>query len=259
MANSEIRVGRVSSVNYEAGMARVTYRDKDDSVSAEFPILTNNDEYRMPQVGQEVIVAHMSNGSSRGAIIGSIWNKKYGPFESGKDLYRKELSRKKDAAYIRYTDETGEYLIKAANLHLNGVNSTILDGPKLEIGANISMLLQTEKLNINVPEVCLTAGENDMVEVSIKADANINMEENFLETVILKAALELIENLELKAGTDIKVEAGEQIELSAETALKLSGGEQAEVSSGGSLILSDDTYNVTLTEIMERLEALEGR
>ena len=71
MANSEIRVGRVSAVNYDKGMIRVTYRDKDDSVTGEFPMLTNNDEYRMPKVGQDVLVAHLSNGSSRGAIIGT--------------------------------------------------------------------------------------------------------------------------------------------------------------------------------------------
>lgn len=257
MANSEIRVGRVSSVNYETGMLRVTYRDKDDSVTSEFPMVTNNDEYRMPQIGQDVVVMHMSNGSSRGAVIGSIWNKKYAPYEAGKDLYRKELSRKKDAAYIRYSDKTGEYLLKVANLHLNGVNRTILDGPKLEIGANISVLLQTEKLNVDVPKICVTAGDGDRVEIGVEADASINMQENCLEAVILKAALELVENLELKAGTDVKAEAGENMELSAEASLRLSGGEQTEILAGDSLVLSDGTYHVTLKEIMERLEALE--
>ena len=72
-------------------MIRVTYHDKDDSVTAEYPLLTNNDEYIMPEVGQDVIVTHLSNGSSRGAIIGTLWNKKHIPHETGKGLYRKEL------------------------------------------------------------------------------------------------------------------------------------------------------------------------
>ena len=258
MANSEIRVGRVSSVNYESGMARVTYRDKDESVTCEFPILTNNDEYRMPQAGQDVLVAHLSNGSSRGAIIGTLWNKKYVPYETGQELYRKELSRKKDAAYVRYSDETGEYLVKVANLHLNGVNKTVLDGPRLEIGANISILLESDYLKVDIPEVRVAAGESDCVEVSVEVDASIRMPENFLEAVLLKAAVELMENLELKAGTDINVEAGEQIELNSASTLIVSGGEQVDISSGGSLLLSDDTYSTTLKEIMERLGALEG-
>ena len=65
MANSEIRVGRVSSVNYETGMARITYWDKDETVTSEFPMLNYNNEYRMPEAGRDVIVAHLSNGTSR--------------------------------------------------------------------------------------------------------------------------------------------------------------------------------------------------
>lgn len=61
MANSEIRIGRVSSINYETGMARVTYRDKDETVTTEFPMLNFNDEYRMPKVGQDVIVEDEDN------------------------------------------------------------------------------------------------------------------------------------------------------------------------------------------------------
>ena len=258
MANSEIRVGRVSSINYEAGMARVAYRDKDNTVTGEFPILTNNDEYRMPRVGQDVVVAHMSNGSSRGAIIGTLWNKKYIPFEAGKELYRKELSRKKDAAYIRYSDETGEYLVKVANLHLNGVNKTILDGPKLEIAANISILLQSDYLNVDVPEVLVTPGESERVEIGVEADVGFRMAEYVLEAVIMRAALELVEDLDLKAGTDIKAEAGEQMELRAGAGMKVSGEERVEVSSGGELVLSDGRYRTTLTEIMEKLEGLGG-
>ena len=122
MANSEIRVGRVSSVNYETGMARITYWDKDETVTSEFPMLNYNNEYRMPEVGQDVMVAHLSNGTSRGVILGTLWNERYAPLETGAALYRKDFSRKKDAAYVKYDDKLGEYLIKVANLHLNGVS-----------------------------------------------------------------------------------------------------------------------------------------
>ncbi len=242
MADSEIRVGRISSVNYETGMARVTYRDKDETVTSEFPIITNNDEYRMPQIGQDVLVAHLSNGSSRGAIIGTLWNQKYSPHETGDKLYRKDLSREKDAAYVRYSDETGEYLIKTANLHLNGVNKTILDGPVLEIGANISMLMQSDVIQMDMGEFLVTGGESNAVNARIKTDVEIDQKENVLKMMILKADLELIEGLEVEAEENIKMKAGDKVE----------------ISSSGSLSLSDATYQTTLTEIMERLEALEG-
>lgn len=258
MADSEIRVGRVSSINYEAGMARVTYRDKDETVTSEFSLTTNNEEYKMPEIGQDVLVAHLSNGSSRGVIVGTLWNKKNIPRESGKGLYRKDLSREKDAAYIRYSDETGEYLLKVANLHLNGVNKTTLDGPEVEIAANISILLQSEQINLDVEELIVTGGEVGAVNANVKADVNIIQEENPLKCIILKAAVELLESLNIKTGTDIGLEAEGKMECSATSAMKIHGGESAEISTGGSLRLSDGNYSVTLAEIMERLEALGG-
>lgn len=242
MADSEIRIGKVSSVDYEKGMMRVTYKDKDESVTVDFPMLNYNDEYRMPKVGQQVAVAHLSNGSSRGVILGEIWNQRNMPHETGENIYRKDLSRKKNAAYIRYDDKTGEYLIKVANLHLNGINKTVLDGPELEIAANISILLQTDEMRMDFPVLILTAGEEEEFRGEIKTDVKIDQEGNKLESLILKAVLEFVEYLGIKAGTEIKVEAGNDIEVSAGKALRLKDGK----------------YDTTLTEIMEKLEALGG-
>ncbi len=253
MSDSEIRVGRISSVNYDSGMARVTYRDKGDSVTSEFSLITNNDEYRMPEVGQSVLVSHLSNGSSRGVVIGTLWNKKHIPNETGKEIYRKELSRDKNAAYVRYSDETGEYLVKAANLHLNGVNKTMLDGPELEIAANISILLQSECMHVDISELHITGYENGAVSAEIKTDVNIHQEENSLEAVIKKAALELIENLVIKAAEDIHVETDSGMDVSASSGMKISAGGDVEIASGQTLRLSDGTYSVTLAEIMEKL------
>lgn len=242
MADSEIRIGKVSSVDYEKGMMQVTYRDKDESVTVDFAMLNYNDEYRMPRIGQQVAVAHMSNGSSRGVVLGEIWNQKNLPHETGEKLYRKDLSRGKNSAYIRYDDDSGEYLVKTANLHLNGVNKTILDGPELEIAANISVLLQTDAIHMDFLELLLTAGESDEMHGKIEADVRIDQEANKLEALVLKALLEFVEELKIKAGTEIKVEAEEKIE----------------ISSGGELRLKDEKYDTTLTEIMDKLKALGG-
>lgn len=242
MANSEIRFGKVSSVDYESGMVRVTYKDKDDSVTMPFAMLNYNDEYRMPKVGEQIAVAHLSNGSSRGIVLGTQWNRKNRPRETGAGLYRKDLSRKKDAAYIRYDEKTGEYLVKVANLHLNGVNKTVLDGPELEIAANISVLLQTDEMHMDFPELVVTAGDAEALHTEINTDIAIEQEDNRLEALILKVVLDLVENLVLKAGTDIEVTAEDNVKISA----------------GNELHLKDKKYDVTLSEIMERLEALGG-
>lgn len=242
MANSEIRIGKVSSVDHEKGMMRVTYRDKDESVTVDFAMLNYNDEYRMPYVGQQVAVAHMSNGSSRGIVLGEIWNRKNLPHEAGKDLYRKDLSRKKDAAYIRYDDDSGEYLVKAANLHLNGVNKTILDGPELELAANLSILMQSDEVHMDYPDLVITSGEAEVLHSNVETDVRVDQEKNKLEVLILKTLLELVEDLKIKAGTEIKIEAEEKIE----------------IASAGELRLKDEKYDTTLTEIMDKIKALGG-
>lgn len=258
MANSEIRVGRVSSVNYETGMARITYWDKDETVTSEFPMLNYNNEYRMPEVGQDVMVAHLSNGTSRGVILGTLWNERYAPLETGAALYRKDFSREKDAAYVRYDDKLGEYLIKVANLHLNGVNTTILDGPKVEISANLSILLQTERWDVEASEVQVTAGEADAVNLTVKTDVALNQEENGLEATILKVALKLLESLEIEAQESVSIKGQEGVELQSESKAEIMAGDEVTISSGGNLNLSDGEYSTTLKEIMERLEKLEG-
>lgn len=260
MADSEIRIGKVSSVDYEAGMARVTYRDKDDSVTMNLATANFNDEYRMPEPGQDVIVAHLSNGSSRAVLLGTVWNKKNIPVESGRDLYRKDLSRRKDAAYVRYSDKTGEYLVKAANVHINGVNETILDGPKVEIAANISIFVQTEKMKVDLSELEITGGEQDKVSAKIRTDVTIDQKENDLEGVVLKALFEIVEDLKVQAGMGIEVEAEKSVGIKAGTDMsitgetsRLSGKSSVTISSGGTLRFSDGQHSITLAEIIERL------
>ena len=60
---NEIRLGKVSSVNYAAGMVRVVYHEKDDSVTREIPMLS--DEYNMPAPGDMVLVLQASRRCRR--------------------------------------------------------------------------------------------------------------------------------------------------------------------------------------------------
>ena len=56
MAEKHIRIGKISKIDYENGMAEVTYPDMDNAVTAPFPILSLNDEYKAPLIGEEVLV-----------------------------------------------------------------------------------------------------------------------------------------------------------------------------------------------------------
>lgn len=72
MANEIFRVGKVSSIDYAAGLVRVVYPDKDNSVTAPLPMLCT--EYNMPKVGDPVMVLHLSNGTEAGLVLGRYWS-----------------------------------------------------------------------------------------------------------------------------------------------------------------------------------------
>lgn len=225
-----IRKGRVSSVNYDTGMIRVTYRDRDGAVTAEMPMLNNNMEYSMPAIGQDVLVAHLSNGSSRGVVLGPIWNQENTPAEARKDLYRKDFSSRKGVAYIEYDDRTGEYQIKAANLILDGVNKTELQGPHVLIAANIDIQVEAAELHFQVESIKITG------------DMDVDGAGGAVKAVLAGFGLKTEETITWDAGED----------------LGLSSASDVNIQAAGNLKFKDAEYETTLKEIMDRLKALDG-
>lgn len=102
MAERLIRIGRVSSVDYENGMVSVTYPDLDDATTDAFPVFSFTDEYKMPGIGQDVLVLHLSNGQTAGIVMGKLWNRQNIPPNPGENVFRKELGRFYGEAYIEY-------------------------------------------------------------------------------------------------------------------------------------------------------------
>lgn len=77
---STIRVGRVSSIDYESGTYEVTYADRGRTVTQRMNAVSNG-EYKMPRVGQMVSVFHTSNGTAAGTTMGTVWNRSNKPAE----------------------------------------------------------------------------------------------------------------------------------------------------------------------------------
>lgn len=104
-----IRIGRISSLNYPAGTARVTYSDRDEAVTAEIPMLSL--EYRMPNVGDLVLVLHLPNGSTAGLLLGRYWNDTNVPPESGKGLWRKDVSDTQ-RCFFKWDEQAGKLTVR---------------------------------------------------------------------------------------------------------------------------------------------------
>ena len=112
MERNEIRIGRVSSVNKKDGTCRVVYKDKDNAVTMELPLFCFTGEYRYPEIDSLVLVAHLSNGSAAGIVMGGFWSDEKRPADRTAD-WRKELS---DDAYMALKD--GTLTIKADKIKL---------------------------------------------------------------------------------------------------------------------------------------------
>ena len=98
--SAEIRVGKVSSIDYPSGMIRVTYPDMDDDVTRPIPLFSS--EYAMPPVGALVAVVHLSNGAEAGVVLGRPWSAKLTPPEGFEGLYRKDFDLTPGQCYFRY-------------------------------------------------------------------------------------------------------------------------------------------------------------
>jgi len=122
-----IRIGKISTINYSAGTVRVVYKDRDDNVTKELPMLSF--EYHMPKIDDLVLILHLSNGTEAGVVLGRFWTNKNVPAEGYEGLFRKELGNTQGNCFVRYDENTGELSIEsngdikikaAGNITING-------------------------------------------------------------------------------------------------------------------------------------------
>lgn len=101
--SQEIRIGKISTVDYATGMVRVVYTDRDGAVTRPLPLLSH--EYAMPAVGDQVLVLHLSNGTVAGMVMGRPWSDQNAPPEGAEGLYRKDFDASPGVAMLRYMEQ----------------------------------------------------------------------------------------------------------------------------------------------------------
>lgn len=111
-----MKIGKISSIDYDHGMVRVTYPDRGNSVSPPMPMLS--EVYHMPQVGDLVLVAGLSN-SGAGVVLGKFWTKENQPATSGKGVFCHQLGSENGQAVISYDGSVLSITTKGS-LTLNG-------------------------------------------------------------------------------------------------------------------------------------------
>lgn len=109
-----LRVGKVTNVYPDTGKVKVLYEDSNNT-SMPLSMLTMNNEYSMPAVGDRVLTIHMENGSSKGFVLGTYYGGGTKPTASSG--YRKDLG---GGAYV--SCKNGKYLLKASNVTIQADN-----------------------------------------------------------------------------------------------------------------------------------------
>jgi len=153
-----LRIGKISAIDYPNGKANVTYEDLNDSTTAYFSFLAW--QYWMPKEGDQVLVAHLSNGTCAAVILGPVWHDGHRPPEGQEELYRKDYNRKYGDAYQRYDHKaqeykeviTGTYTIEATKDFTLSVNGTTTIKAKadgsIEITAPAGIKITTSQIDV---------------------------------------------------------------------------------------------------------------
>lgn len=177
--SSEVRLGNVSSIDYENGLCEVTYPDRDDTVTEMVPVLSNR-EYRMPEVDDLVVVLHPGDSPEDAVILGTIWNEKIKPAEGKEKVFRKEYCNEDGKAYRKFDANAkelldfvdGKKILKAKSLEVKVGGTTVtisesgsvkVDSPAgIEIKASGELKLSATTLTASAATVNITGGGGDV-------------------------------------------------------------------------------------------------
>lgn len=149
--SSEVRLGNVSSIDYENGLCEVTYPDRDDTVTEMAPFLSRR-EYMMPEVDDLVVVLHPGDSPEDAVVLGTIWNEKIKPAEGKKKIFRKEYCNEDGKAYRKFDADAkelldfvdGKKILKAKSLEvkIGSATVTISEGGNVKITSPASITMQ---------------------------------------------------------------------------------------------------------------------
>lgn len=180
-----IRVGKVTQVFPRTGKIKVMYEDENNA-SLQLSMLTMNQEYLMPQVGNKVVTMHMENGSSKGFVLGTYYGGGMQP--KANSGYRKDFG---GGAYVTcingaYRLSTGSADISGGGAKLSLKEEASLSGSEVQISSAASS--EDEESGEEVADVYLKITED---EAELKAVAKIVITSDTEAYLILDSESEL--------------------------------------------------------------------
>lgn len=157
-----IRIGQVSSIDYDKNLIKVTYPDMDDAVTDDLPYFSFSDEYKMPGIGEDVLVVHLSTGSAGAVCLGKYWNEDNEPKKKGKDVWRKELALEAEEAYMQYCHDDREYKFYVDGKVLDDIQEgvKVKAKEKIEVECKGGILIESSKpIEVKAPSITFVTNQ----------------------------------------------------------------------------------------------------
>lgn len=216
-----MRIGKVTNIYPSTGKIKVMYEDE-GSASLPLSMLTMNQEYSMPAVGDRVVTMHMENGSSKGFVMGTYYGGGMQPKANAG--YRKDFG---SGAYA--TCRGGAYILSAGSVSIKGGNraSVSAGGAAVSLNGDASMIGTTVVIGS-------AAASEDEDSGKIEPDVYLKITEE-------EAELKAVAKISIEAETDISIRAQNIMVEAEEITLKCSYGE------------------ITVEDLMKRLERIEDQ
>ena len=163
-----IRIGRVTSVYPSEGRVKVAYEDSRSS-SLPLAMMTMNNEYSLPKVGDRVVTVHMDNGSSKGFVLGTYFGG--GSQPKANSGYRKDFS---DGCYVICNG--GVYNLNGADIKLQGRGAAVLLAENASVTGLEAVLGSALSEEEGVDPDSYFKATSDNAEVKGKTEAKIEAE-----------------------------------------------------------------------------------
>ncbi len=177
-----IRIGEVSSVDYAKGTARVAFDDYDRVISYDLPVLQpntfNNKDYRMPDIGEDVLCIFLPNGTVEGFIVGSFYAGEVTPPESSGDFRTVKFS---DGTIIKYDRAKHELTAQIEQTKIVANRENVLVNVPKEIivttAGKVTVNTKTAVINADTAYT-LTSNSATIAAANITLNGNVTVSGN---------------------------------------------------------------------------------
>ena len=159
-----MRVGKVTQVFPRTGKIKVVYEDENNA-SLQLSMLTMNQEYLMPQVGDKVVTMHMENGSSKGFVFGTYYGGGMQP--KANSGYRKDFG---SGAYA--TCLSGAYRLSAKEVQISSAASSKDEDSGEEV-ADVYLKITEDEAELKaVAKIVITSDAGAYLILDSKSELN---------------------------------------------------------------------------------------